>query len=244
MTSNPLGRYTLEADSLQGLTGLNMSSTIYRLIGISIVWACGAAVAQGQVLQLPTFDYFSVRTAVMVPDSGGAFLGGIGRTTQRSRTNGLGRGPLLSNRMIESSGGASLASVHATIIDHEEMDRAVRGAARRAAPSAEERRAAAASFRMQPSGDEAGGGGSLVSVAEARRRSAERKAASKAEAENMFADGQAAETRGELGTARIFYQMAHKRAEGDLRQAIHARIAALPDGKKKKPLKPVDHTVK
>lgn len=243
LTANRLGRYTWEADRLKGLTGLNMSSTIYRLIGISIVWTCGAAVAQGQVLQLPTLDYFSVRTSVMVPDSGGAFLGGIGRWAERSRTYGLGRGPLLSNRMIESSGGASLASVHATIIDHEAMDRAVRAAARGAVPSAEELRAAAASERMR-TGDSSGEGKTgLVSVAEARRRSAERKASLHAEAAAMFSDGQAAEARGEIGTARIFYQMAHKRADGDLQQTIRARLAALPDGKKKPP-KPVAHTVK
>jgi hypothetical protein len=219
-----------------------MSSTTSRLIGILFVWAFGAADAFGQVLQLPTFDYFSVRTSVMVPDSGGAFLGGIGRSAQRSRTYGLGRGPLVSNRMIESSSGASLASVHATIIDHEELDRVVRAAAKGAAPSAEERRAAAASLRMQPSGDDPVGGSSLVSVAEARRRSAARKASVRSEAEALFADGQAAETRGEFGTARVFYQMADKRADGDLQQAIRARITALPD--RKKPPKPVNHTVK
>lgn len=228
---------------MKGLRGLNMSSTICRLVGILVVWTCAAPLTYGQVLQLPTFDFFTVRTSVMVPDSGGAFLGGIGRSAERSRTYGMGRGPLLSNRMIESSGGASLASVHATIIDHEAMDRAVRAAAGGVAPSAEERRAAATSQRMRAGDPNAKGATGLVSVAEARRRSAERKASIRAEAEAMFADGQAAEARGEIGTARIFYQMAHKRAEGELQQTIRARIAALPDGKKK-PLKPVDHTVK
>jgi hypothetical protein len=40
---------------------------------------CGTA-AQAQTVQLPTFNFFTVRTTVSVPDSGGAYLGGVNRS--------------------------------------------------------------------------------------------------------------------------------------------------------------------
>ncbi len=74
------------------------------------------------VVQLPSFSTFSYHGTVVVPDSGGAYLGGVKRSasgvTRRGR--GLGHG-------IGAALGNSGASVHATIIDLNEIDRQILG---------------------------------------------------------------------------------------------------------------------
>ena len=82
-----------------------------------------------QVIQLPTYRYFSVGTSVLVPDRGSAYLGGVGHAAYGSSQ----RGPF--NRSHGSSIGSAGISVHATIIDQDEIDRALlaEAAARRGA---------------------------------------------------------------------------------------------------------------
>ena len=96
----------------------------------------GVSVVHGQVVQLPTFRYFSVQTSVLAPDSGGAYLGGVGRAASGRTSRGTpGGGRLFGNRSIEHSVGASRSSVHATVIDLEELDRAVLAEAARRRPA-------------------------------------------------------------------------------------------------------------
>ena len=80
-----------------------------------------AATAWGQAttVQLPTYSFFTVKTTVSVPDSGGAYLGGINRARDSSTTRGFGP---LANRGVGMDRVASGMSVHATIIDHKELD--------------------------------------------------------------------------------------------------------------------------
>src|SRR5262249_38062594 len=73
-------------------------------------------------VQLPTFSFFTVQTVVSVPDGGGMSLGGINRAADGSVTRGFGP---LQNRALGSTRGASGASVHASIIDHQELDERV-----------------------------------------------------------------------------------------------------------------------
>jgi hypothetical protein len=80
-----------------------------------------------QAVQLPTFRYFSVQTTVSVPDRGGMVLGGVNSSSSGSTSRGFG--PLRS-RASGSNIGASTVSVHATIIDHNELDQAVLAEAR------------------------------------------------------------------------------------------------------------------
>lgn len=93
-----------------------------------IIFATGAwslaatSVASAQAVQLPTFRYFSVDTTVSVPDRGSAYMGGVNRASSGSTSSGFGP---LRNRASGSSVGAAGVSVHATIIDHEELDREV-----------------------------------------------------------------------------------------------------------------------
>jgi hypothetical protein len=104
-----------------------------RLIELAAVVIATAALlpasATAQVVQLPTFHQFSTNSSVLVPDRGAAYLGGVDSAAYGSSQ----RGPF--NRSIGGAVGRSGLSVHATIIDHTELDRAVlaEAAARRGA---------------------------------------------------------------------------------------------------------------
>jgi len=80
----------------------------------------GEALAQ-QVVQQPTIGTFSVNTSVLVPDQGSAMLGGI-RSSAAGQTQ---RGGLYTNKAMGSRSSAGSASISATIIDLQEMDRAI-----------------------------------------------------------------------------------------------------------------------
>ena len=110
-----------------------MSRVGYHVLLVSLAFAsmsndrCNA-----QTVQLPTFHVFSVSTTVVVPDRGTAYLGGVSRSHRTSnslstplfgRLPGVGRGFM--NGGISSSLSASGASVSATIIDHDSIDRAL-----------------------------------------------------------------------------------------------------------------------
>ena len=47
------------------------------------------------------------------------------------------------------------------------------------------------------------------------------------EAEELFAKGQLAEAEGKAGVAKIYYQMAARRAQGELLQETIARLSVL-----------------
>ena len=88
--------------------------------------------AHGQVVQQPNFGVFSIGSTVLVPDRGGAYLGGITRGADGSVERGvpiLGNIPFAGrpfrNRAIGSTRSTSSVSVHVTIIDFEAMDRAL-----------------------------------------------------------------------------------------------------------------------
>ena len=68
-----------------------------RMFTVGVLFAGLASQCYGQqvaqVVQLPTFQFFSVSTTVSVPDSGSSFLGGV----KRAQYNGVSRGvPLVS----------------------------------------------------------------------------------------------------------------------------------------------------
>ncbi len=208
----------------------------------TIAFAClllapSASAARGQVWQSPSLDQFSVRTSVLVPDRGGTVLGGVGRASGRASAAGVpgagslpGAGRLLGNRALDQAAQLGTASVHVTIIDHAALDRAVlaEAARRRGAASSEALRAEQLSGRMRgAAGGQAPGEGPLLSVAELRRRNEARHAAQAAEAAQLVAQGAAAETRGQISTARLFYQMARKRADPPLQRQITDRLNAL-----------------
>lgn len=72
------------------------------------------------VVQLPSFQTFSYSGTVVVPDSGSTYLGGVKRSATGINRRGLSHG-------FGSAQGVGQASVTATIIDHHEIDRRLRG---------------------------------------------------------------------------------------------------------------------
>src|SRR5439155_1943923 len=102
---------------------LFLFAVVATLLGVrSAAWAQVQPAPQvPTTVQLPTFSFFTVQTTVSVPDGGGLSLGGINRAADGTVTRGMA--PL--NRGIGSTRGASGGSVHATMIDREEMDKAV-----------------------------------------------------------------------------------------------------------------------
>lgn len=61
---------------------------------ITLTIALLTTAAHAQVVQLPSLRSFSVRTSVLVPDSGGAYLGGVNRSSHWMTSRGPGWGPL------------------------------------------------------------------------------------------------------------------------------------------------------
>ena len=180
-----------------------------------------SAGAQGTAVQLPSYSYFTTNSSVLVPDRGAAYLGGVNRA--RSGMNEFGT-PLtpLRNRSSGSERSASGASVSVYVHDFEAMDEMLlgpgfRSGLRAVAGSGDPRRARAPSA-----------GASLPSVEEIlaqRRRDQEIR---QAEAQGFFERGQTAEEAGKINVARIYYQMAAKRASGPLKEQVSARLDAIP----------------
>ena len=212
------------------------------------VWLAAVG-ATAQTVQLPTFSSASVGTTVVVPDRGAAYLGGVNSAAEGRSEFGvpiLGNVPYLGrlgrNVGIGQDTRASSMWVTATIHDFDAMDQALlntpspdgftstygnsRGLSQTPAAIAQraERNAAnlAGSWRAQPVAPD------LVSDVAAEQASrANRQAARADEAGSFFARGQQAEADGKPNVAKIYYQMAARRATGDLKQLVQARLEAV-----------------
>ena len=193
---------------------------------------------QGAAVQLPTYSYFGTRTTVSVPDRGSAYLGGVNRAA--SGRNEFGT-PLLPfrNRSIGTERSASGARVSVYIHDFEAMDEyllsrptpfrrsqaqtapgPIRGLG--ASPAASDvwtRRLAKAGARS--------GGSATKSVAELRAERVRVEQTRHAEALKWFKRGEGAEAAGKANVARVYYQMADRRATGQLKEQIAARLEAV-----------------
>ena len=208
-----------------------------HIFGAVFLWVVGASHAPGQTVQLPSFQRFSVNTSVLAPDRGGTHLGGVGRSVRGSSRRGVpgagklpGLGRLLGNRALGGSTSGGEASVHVTVIDHEVLDRAVLEEAkrRRAGRSSFPPDVAELSRRLGKSARSAARGvGGLMSVTEIRRQNAQHRKSQRHVALRMVAQGKQAEAKGSLGAAKIFYQMAHRRAGAELQKQIAARLKQL-----------------
>jgi hypothetical protein len=214
--------------------------------------ASGALAQQPQNLpattvQLPSFSFFSVNTTVSVPDRGGMYLGGVNRARDGSWTRGFGP---LANRAIGGDRMAGGASVHATIIDHEELDRATlaAAAAKRGAVDPDAVKAEALARHVgrveEPiaatSGRASGSAGASPShealpdsVAAIKARNAAAAEERALETAKYFAQAEQAESEGKAAIAKIYYQMVARR-DGALKQQAEERLAAL---KAKSPVK-------
>ncbi|HTN75292.1 MAG TPA: hypothetical protein VL096_08600 [Pirellulaceae bacterium] len=184
--------------------------------------------ALAQAVQLPTFRYFTTNTTVSVPDGGGASLGGVNRASSGSTSRGFGP---LRNRASGSSVSASGASVHATIIDLQEMDRQV------LAEAAQQRvaRGEPLMLRPLPPPDPRADALSkhIATAAPAGSLSAIRAAANReqqlleAEAAEKLAAGIEAESAGKLALARMHYAAALRMNVSSVYEEATARLAKI-----------------
>jgi len=105
--------------------GLNLMKTRLMHLQALFVWGLFFAIAgttsAQQVVQQPTIGSLSINSSVLVPDQGSAFLGG----TSSAGAGQSQRGGLVTNRAFGNRSAWGGASVSATIIDLQEMDRAI-----------------------------------------------------------------------------------------------------------------------
>jgi len=181
-----------------------------------------AAPAQAQVVQLPTFQQFSVSTSVMVPDRGSAVIGGV--DSAREGVNEFGFGPFR-NRGIGREFSSSRVGVTASILDMREIDEMILGSARglRAEDIAMLEKAEGITrevARTQTHG--------VTSVSALKQQRLKAEEAKQQEVLTFIERGDAMQKQGKLTTAKTFYRMALKRANDQgLRANISLKLAQL-----------------
>lgn len=195
---------------------------------LAVVWGAEVALAQSTTVQLPTYRTFGVRTAVTVPDRGSVYLGGINRAY--SGRNEFGT-PLLPfrNRSFGTQRSASGVSVSVYIHDFEELERELLSRAGGSDPKLTTLRAPDGTTRAVVRSDPgaADRAAPLPSIEEIRRQRLADQDARQAEAEDFFERGQTAEAAGKTNVARMYYQMAAKRASGLLKEEVLAKLDAF-----------------
>jgi hypothetical protein len=193
-----------------------MSRFASIVLGSLAVLAFAAeADAQAHVVQLPSFSYFTTNTSVLVPDGGAAYLGGVNRAGSGSTSRGI---PGLGGLPFGNRGSANYASgggmqVTATIQDLHAMDEALLAQTAKSATSG------AADLSLQSTATRP-----VASLAEIRQQQAAAAQSQQAEAEELFNQGVTQYDQGKLGVAKIYLQMAARRATGDLLKQVQSKL--------------------
>ncbi|MCA9266958.1 MAG: hypothetical protein KDA41_00730 [Planctomycetales bacterium] len=216
------------------------------------VWAQG-----NTSVQLPQFNFNTVNTTVTAPDGGTVLLGGVKRASSGRVERGvpvLGKlpiaGRLFNNRGIGQDYSTGMTTVTPRIIILEEEEAklglgnfgsgaptgGVLGATfgrdygqPRFELSADDVRALELSQHVSqnappPAQAEVPAGPSPEEIRARNERAAEQRTS---EAYQFFEKGQAAEAAGKANVAKIYYNMAARRATAELKEAVDARLAAL-----------------
>ena len=209
--------------------------------------------AQNTTVQLPTFNFTTAATTVTAPDGGTAFLGGIKRLSEGSNERGvpmLGKVPYV-NRLFKNRGiGREVSYPHMTVtpriiileeeefrqtgVSPETLSSFQRSPDPRFGPEIQLARpdnpvARKADFiarnitRHQRSFDAA----PVADVAQNRRPRQDSAQQKEQEAVEFFAKAKRAESEGKSGVAKIYYQMAARRAQGEMQAEALTRLAAL-----------------
>lgn len=197
-----------------------MRKRIFGLAAAWMMWDSGPVMAQqASTVQLPSFSYFSVDTTVSAPDRGGMSLGGVRRSSTGSTAFGPGFGPR--SRAFGRQASASTVTVHAAVHDFDAMDQQLLEQAKRSyARSKSARpagRSASSSAESAPTG----------SLAEARRQRAADVDAEQKQVLDYMTQAERANARGKPQVAKVLYQMAERRASGELKAKARQKLAAL-----------------
>lgn len=186
----------------------------------------GTASAQNAV-QLPTFSFFGTSTTVSVPDRGSVYMGGVNRASTGLNEFGT---PLLpfrpfKNRAFGMERSASSTWMSVYVHDFEAMDEYLLSQPTGRFPHG----VAPGVTNIVGSRPEADAGppSPAVSVAQLREKHAAEQEVRAQEAVAFFERGKKAEAEGKANVARIYYQMANRRASDDLKQQIAARLSLI-----------------
>jgi len=208
-------------------------------------FAAKATAQPATTVQLPTFSFFSTATTVSVPDRGNVYMGGVNRAATGRNEFGVPLAPFrpFRNTAIGTERSASSIRVSAYIHDFEAMEERLLGQPASTIGSVRPRQpqVAVSGARPQPRPATQRGAWNpstwtadvdrrstpAMNLAEVQTRRENRKQARGGEAAGFFARGQKAEAEGKLGAAKIYYQMASRRASGELKVRIAARLQAI-----------------
>lgn len=192
------------------------------LVAAGGMFSAAEVQAQATTVQLPTFNFFTVTTTVSVPDRGGTSLGGIKRSSDGRNEFGAPLSPL-GNRSIGSERQAANMSVHVTIHNLDELDQDILARAEfvNTVPAELEKIKRLAAAGNSSAGQAAAG---LDTI---RAQLAQEKLAEQREALGIFEKGLAAEGEGKYKVARIYYQMALRRAQGELKDLVERRLSLV-----------------
>ena len=229
---------------------------VWGCTSCAVLLCASEAMAQATTVQLPTFSFFSVATSVLAPDRGSALLGGVNRASEGRSDFGvpclrglpfLGRG--FHSTAIGRQVGAGSMRVSVQVHDFDSMERSLLGnSTAGAVPAPGQALVPIGGPLAAIMGSNAGISGinahrrtdgyvasdvvssaarPAASVGEARAMRQAEMAAVAEEAQRLFQRGLKAESEGNRRLAKVYYEMAARRASGPLQQDISARLAAL-----------------
>ena len=186
-------------------------------LGLLVVLLMSVEISAQVTVQLPSYRVTGISTTVLVPDRGGAYLGGVTSSSIGSSTYGspLGRGLPGLRRKLGRSTTVGGFSMNATIIDHAELDRAVLA-------EAERRQRAGRPVAQAP-----------APHAKNRLQLAAAETASDSERVSLYLSrAKRAEVSGQPEIARVFYRRIAKHGTADQRRRAKERLAAIESERK------------
>ena len=191
-----------------------------RMLFVAVVVAAFGSTGGAQTIQLPSFSNVGVNTTVVVPDSGGAHVSKDRRAA--SDLNFFGGFPRQRGWSVRRQ--ASGMSVTAQIHDPQAADLALRS-------SVAGKNASAQQAPLAIDAGRAASDAPLGSVSVLAERRAQKLADAEREALNLVEKARREQAAGKTSVAKVYYRMAAKIAQGELRNRIVAeyeRAAAMP----------------
>jgi hypothetical protein len=227
---------------LQPCVRVSLHLVVYRLaVRLAVMVLVGFCVQPAkltaQFIQLPVQHVFSVDTSVLVPDQGSVVLGGVAGSTVgivRQRPPGAPLGPLGSTTRRSRIGRGSV-TVNATVIDHRAWDQALLAQAKQNAQVTASRdviedEAVQMTRHVRQMSKTSDG---QYSLAELRRRAQFQQQTHQRQLDRdtrlLLSQGDASCRQGHRAAARIFYRMAWRQSQGELRQEAERRLSRLQD---------------
>ena len=195
---------------------------ILAIVGAWAVTSPALAQQNAVTVQLPTFSFFTVSTTVLVPDRGGAAMGGIGRSSLGA--NQFGPAPLpAGTRSIGAERQAQNLQVFVHVHDFKALEQAMGTAGVGGGQGLGIATGEGSPLSSGPVEDVAG----RRSVADWRRIRAAESVAEQREALELVERGLAAAEAGNQAAAKIYLRMAYRRANSQLRPQILSEIQNL-----------------